>query len=59
MVSYDNNTVRKVSTGLTLDDLFESHFHISDAILEDVGSKMKKAGFTIDSAQVRNIVPPK
>ena len=59
MVSYANNTVRKVSTGFTLDDLFESNSHISDAILEDVGSKMKNFGYTIDSAQVRNIVPPK
>ena len=59
MVSYADNTVRKASSGFTLDDLFESHSHIGDAILEEVGPRMKKAGFTIESAQVRNIVPPK
>ena len=59
MISYTDNIVRKVSSGLTLDHLFESQSHIADAILEDVGPKMKKAGFTIDSAQIRNIEPPK
>ena len=58
MISYTDNIVRKVSSGFTLDSLFESQSHIADAILEDVGPKMKTAGFTIDSAQIRNIVPP-
>lgn len=58
MISYTDNIVRKVSSGFSLDDLFESQSHIADAILEDVGPKMKKAGFTIDSAQIRNIAPP-
>ena len=58
MISYTDNIVRKVSSGFSLDDLFESQSHIADAILEDVGPKMKKAGFTIESAQIRNIVPP-
>lgn len=58
MISYTDNIVRKVSSGLTLDSLFESQSHIADAILEDVGPKMKKAGFTIESAQIRNILLP-
>lgn len=58
MNSYTDNVVRKVSSHLTLDQLFESHSHIADAILEEVGPKMKAAGFTIESAQVRNIAPP-
>jgi regulator of protease activity HflC (stomatin/prohibitin superfamily) len=58
MNSYTDNVVRKVSSHLTLDQLFESHSHISDAILSEVGPKMKAAGFTIESAQVRNIAPP-
>ncbi len=58
MISYTDNIVRKVSSGLTLDQLFESQSHLADAIIDDVGSKMKVAGFTIDSAQIRNILPP-
>ena len=33
MASYTDNIVRKVSSGLTLDELFESQSHIADAIL--------------------------
>ena len=33
MVSYTDNIVRKVSSGFSLDDLFESQSHIADAIL--------------------------
>lgn len=58
MISYTDNIVRKVSSGLTLDQLFESQSHIADAIIEDVGPKMKKAGFTVESSQIRNIIPP-
>lgn len=58
MISYTDNIVRKVSSGFTLDSLFESQSHIADAILEDVGPKMKQGGFTIESAQIRNIAPP-
>lgn len=43
---------------MTLDQLFESQSHIADAIIEDVGPKMEHAGFTIESAQIRNITPP-
>ncbi len=58
MISFTDNVVRRVAAGLTLDELFESQSHIADAILESVGPKMKVGGFTIESAQVRNIVPP-
>lgn len=47
MISYTDNIVRKVSSGLTLDQLFESQSHIADAIIDDVGPKMKKVGFTV------------
>jgi len=33
MNSYTDNVVRKVSSQITLDALFESHSHIADAIL--------------------------
>lgn len=33
MNSYTDNVVRKVSSHMTLDQLFESHSHISDAII--------------------------
>ena len=41
MISYTDNTVRKASSGFNLDSLFESQSHIADAIIEDVGPKMK------------------
>lgn len=47
MVSYTDNCVRKVASHLTLDQLYESQSHIADAIIEDVGARMLKAGFTI------------
>lgn len=47
MVSYCDNIVRKASSHLTLDQLFESQSHIADAIIEGVGPKMKDCGFTI------------
>lgn len=47
MISYTDNVVRKSSSGLSLDQLFESQSHIADAIIEEVGPKMKVAGFTI------------
>jgi uncharacterized membrane protein YqiK len=58
MISYTDNIVRRVSSGLTLDQMFESQSHIADALLEDVGPKMKNVGFTLESAQIRNISPP-
>jgi hypothetical protein len=42
-----DNIVRKTSSSLTLDELFESQSHLADAIISEVGPKMKEAGFTI------------
>jgi hypothetical protein len=47
MVSYTDNVVRKASSHLTLDQLFESQSHIADAVIEYVGPKMSEGGFTI------------
>jgi regulator of protease activity HflC (stomatin/prohibitin superfamily) len=47
MNSYVDNIVRKTSSSLTLDELFESQSHLADAIISEVGPKMKEAGFTI------------
>ncbi len=58
MISYTENTVRRIASSLTLDQLFESQSEIADAIIENVGPKMKEGGYTIESAQVRNISPP-
>jgi regulator of protease activity HflC (stomatin/prohibitin superfamily) len=33
MISYTDNVVRKSSSGLTLDQLFESQSHVADAII--------------------------
>lgn len=55
MVSYTDNTVRNIASSMTLDELFESQSEIADAIITHVGPKMKEGGFTIESAQVRNI----
>lgn len=58
MISYTENTVRRIASSLTLDQLFESQSEIADAIIESVSPKMKEGGFTIESSQVRNIQPP-
>ena len=58
MISYTENTVRRISSSLTLDQLFESQSEIADAIIDSVGPKMKEGGFTIESSQVKNIQPP-
>lgn len=47
MNSYVDNIVRKTSSSLTLDELFESQSHLADAIISEVGPRMKEAGFTI------------
>ena len=47
MISYTDNTVRKIASSMTLDQLFESHSEIADAILSHVGPLMKVGGFTI------------
>ncbi len=47
MISYTENTVRRITSSLTLDQLFESQSEIADAILQNVGPKMKEGGFTI------------
>lgn len=41
MISYTENTVRRIASSLTLDQLFESQSEIADAIIENVGPKMK------------------
>lgn len=58
MISYSENTVRRIASTLTLDQLFESQSEIADAIMENVAPKMSEGGFTIESSQVRNIEPP-
>lgn len=58
MITFTDNIVRKEASMLTLDQLYESHTHLSDAINEYVGDKMSIGGFNIISSQVRNIIPP-
>jgi regulator of protease activity HflC (stomatin/prohibitin superfamily) len=58
MITFTDNIVRKEASMLSLDELYESHTHLSDAINEYVGEKMFDGGIDIISSQVRNIVPP-
>ena len=58
MITYVDNSVRSCASNMTLDELFESHAHISKAVLEKVGPIMKLSGFTMLSVEVRGITPP-
>ena len=45
--SYTDNIVRRASSMMNLDALFESQSHLADAILNEAGPKMKDGGFTL------------
>jgi regulator of protease activity HflC (stomatin/prohibitin superfamily) len=58
MSSYTDNIVRRTCSGMNLDELFESQSKLADDILNEAGPKMKEGGFTLESVQVKNILPP-
>lgn len=59
MSTRTGNVVRQKVSGMTLDELYESQTEIEIGVLEEVGPWMEKGGFTLESVQILDIMPPR
>jgi regulator of protease activity HflC (stomatin/prohibitin superfamily) len=57
--SYIENIVRSKVPTMTLSELFEAQYEICKAVSDDVSSKMKKYGFTLENTLVTEVIPDK